>query len=170
MESYLSQIQLFSFNWAPQGFALCSGQLLPIAQNQALFSLLGSYFGGDGRTNFGVPDLRGRVPCGLDFNSPFYSKNGSIGGAEDVTLWIGNMPAHSHALTCSTAAGSTFLPEGSVLAQTTSPSYAVESNLVEMSPNALPTSTGGGQSHTNVQPSQVINFCIAIDGIYPSRN
>lgn len=168
MESYLSQIQLFSFSWAPQGFALCSGQLLPVAQNQALYSLLGINFGGDGRTNFGVPDLRGRVPCGLDDNLAY--QTGTMGGLENVTLGIENMPAHNHTLTCSTSAGSTFLPEGSVLAETTNLSYSGASNLVDMSPNSLPTPAGGSQSHTNVQPSQVINFCIAIDGIYPSRN
>jgi microcystin-dependent protein len=171
-EPFIGSIVLFCGNFAPRGWATCDGQLLSIAQNQALFAILGTTFGGDGRTTFGLPDLRGRVPLhpgsgpGL---SPYAL--GQSGGVESVTLQLTQIPAHNHAFSppCSDGAPSTPSPVGAVAAnQDQTPFYAA-SGTAAMAPGASSLS-GGGQAHENRQPSLAINFIIALEGIFPSRN
>ena len=173
MNPFVGQILMVGFNFAPQGWALCNGQLLPIAQNQALFSLLGTMYGGDGRTNFALPNLQGRVPIHQG-NSAGTSNYviGESGGIEHVTLLVNNLPAHSHTANCSTTPGTNSDPAKGFWAQantaTGTPSYATSTNA-QMAPTAIGT-TGGNQPITVVQPFLCANFIIALEGIFPSRN
>jgi len=166
MEPFLGQIQAFGFNFAPRGWAMCEGQILPIAQNTALFSLLGTTFGGDGRTSFALPDLRGRSIVGLG-NGPGLSTIswGERGGAENHTLSVGQMPAHTHNIGVNTAAGEEANPNGKHIAGITD-GFAenADGNL------APPTSQGGSQSFGIRSPFLGINVCIALQGVFPSRN
>jgi microcystin-dependent protein len=164
----LSEIRLMSFGFAPKGWALCDGQLLPINQNQALFSLLGTTFGGDGRVNFGLPDFRSRAPIHAGNGHTL----GERGGEQAHTLSISELPVHTHVANASTNGASTNSPTTTtVLAQSTASNlYAVaSSNLVAMNAGALPN-TGGSQAHLNMQPFLTINFSIALQGIFPSPN
>lgn len=160
-EPFLGEIRIMSFNFPPKGWALCNGQLLPINQNQALFSLLGTNFGGDGRVNFALPDLRGRVPIHVG--------NGHIlaerGGEQAHTLSIAELPTHTHSLQASSAAGNVASSNGNILAA--ADVYAAPSNLVAFSPASV-TSVGGSQAHLNMQPFLTLSFCIALQGIFPS--
>ncbi len=166
-EPFLSEIRIFSFGFAPQGWALCNGQLLPINQNQPLFSLLGTTYGGDGRVNFGLPNLQGRAPIHTGNGHTL----GERGGEQAHTLSISELPTHIHAANASTVASTTNVPVNtSVLAQSTSSQlYTAAANLVAMAPNSL-GNTGGSQAHLNMQPFLVLNFCIALQGIFPSQN
>jgi microcystin-dependent protein len=168
-EPFIAEIRIFSFGFAPRGWALCNGQLLPINQNQALFSLLGTTYGGNGQTNFALPDLRGRAPLHMGNGRVI----GERAGEEAHTLIAAEMPAHTHA---ANAAG------GSVTGQAPNPggrtwgpqpaalSYASGSAaLAPMSAQSV-ASTGGSQPHTNMQPYLVLSFCIALQGIFPPRN
>jgi len=171
-EPFIGSIVLFCGNFAPRGWATCDGQLLSIAQNTALFSILGTTFGGDGRTTFALPDLRGRVPLhpGSGPGLSTYTL-GQVGGAESVSLQVPQMPAHSHtvAAPCSDGAPGVPSPVGAVLAnQDQTPFYAA-SGSAAMAP-ATSSPAGGGQAHENRQPLLAINFIIALEGIYPSRN
>lgn len=163
---FLGQIQIFSFSFAPRGWATCDGQLLPIAQNQALFSLLGTTYGGNGTTNFALPDLRGRVPIhwGNGFNGN--TTLGERAGVEAVTLLVGQLPPHNHFAIASNQAPSVGSPQGNDWAASGPATYAAVANSA-MSPLA---NTGGTQPHSNMQPSLVLNICIALQGIFPSRN
>jgi microcystin-dependent protein len=184
---FLAQIALFSFNFAPQGWATCSGQLLPINQNQALFSLLGTMYGGNGQTNFALPDLRSRVPLGLGQGPGASYLVGEAGGAETVTLAVQHLPAHGHtvdasALTatvrCSSAPANQRSPAAGVPAVEAAGVTATYSNAlpdanmkaggvaVAMTAN----SAGGGQPHDNRQPYLGLTYCIALQGIFPSQN
>lgn len=166
-EPFLSEIRMMSFQFAPKGWALCNGQLLPINQNQALFALLGTTFGGDGRTNFALPDLRGRAPIHVGSGHTL----GEQGGEQAHTLSIGELPQHSHGLqgSNSNATSTTPSPPGSaVYARAGSQMYGAAENLVAMSPLAS-SSVGGNQPHLNMQPFLTISFCIALQGIFPSR-
>jgi len=171
-EPFLSELRLFSFGFAPKGWALCNGQLLPINQNQALFSLLGTTYGGDGRVNFALPDLRGRTPIHFGAHTL-----GEKAGSEAVTLSQQEMPQHLHFLMGSTANATTPLPSGNVLARGTTAvggnpiNYYTSnvSNVVAMSPASVST-VGGSQPHQNMMPHLVLNYCIALQGIFPSRN
>jgi microcystin-dependent protein len=161
---FLSEIKLFSFGFPPKGWALCNGQLLPINQNQALFSLLGTTYGGDGRVNFALPDLRGRVPMHMG--------NGHIlgekGGEQAHTLIMSEMPAHTHAATgCSDQANLT-TPAGNLWGKDASSPYAANGNTT-MLPGDI-TSVGGNQPHENMSPYLTLSFCIALQGIFPSQN
>lgn len=177
MNPFLGQILMVAFNFAPQGWALCNGQLLPIAQNQALFSLLGTMYGGDGRTNFALPNLQGRVPIhqGNSAGTSNYVV-GQSSGVENVTLLVNNLPAHSHTANCSTMLGTNSDPANNFWAEantggkkpTATPAYATSANAL-MAPTAIGP-TGGGQPITVVQPYLCVNFIIALAGIYPSRN
>ena len=179
-EFFIGQIMMAGFNFAPKYFALCNGQLLPINQNQALFSLLGTQFGGNGTTNFALPDLRSRTPIGYASSvdpswQPPSVQIGQAAGVENVTLLSTNLPAHAHSMNASTANGDNRIPTGRVFA--TSTSTATAANLYgSSSGTAVPQNpstvapAGGNQPHPNVQPYTVINFCIALSGIYPSRN
>ena len=156
-----------SFEFAPKGWALCNGQLLPINQNQALFSLLGTTFGGDGRVNFALPDLRGRTPIHVGSGHTL----GERGGEQAHTLSIAELPEHTHTANATSSASSTNNPSNSVmLAQSTASSlYGAASNLQAMSPSAI-GNVGGSQAHLNMQPFLTLSFCIALQGIFPSPN
>lgn len=164
IQPFLSEIRLMSFSFAPSGWAMCNGQLLPINQNQALFSLLGTTYGGDGRVNFALPDYRGRVP--IHVGSGFIL--GQKGGEEAHTLSLAELPAHVHAMQGTTSNADTPVPTGNLLA-TNSNQYAAAANLTTLNP-ATVAGTGGGQAHTNMQPYLALNFCIALEGIFPSPN
>lgn len=179
-EFFIGQIMMAGFNFPPKFFAQCNGQLLPINQNQALFSLLGTQFGGNGTTNFALPDLRGRTPIGyassVDPNwQPPAVQIGQAAGSENVTLLQNNMPAHTHAMTASTSPGDNRNPATRTFAASTNASStpanlysASNGTSVAMNPQTVMTA-GGNQPHPNLQPYSVINFCIALSGIFPSR-
>ena len=163
-EPFLSEIRLMSFAFAPKGWALCNGQLLPINQNQALFSLLGTTFGGDGRVTFALPDLRGRVPI----HSGGGHVLGELGGEQAHTLTIAELPPHQHALNASTSTANSPVPTGNVLAATDgSQFYGPASALTALQPGSI-ANVGGSQAHLNMQPFLTLSFCIALQGIFPS--
>jgi microcystin-dependent protein len=163
-EPFLSEMRCFSFGFAPKGWALCNGQLLPINQNQALFSLLGTTFGGDGRVNFALPDLRGRVPLHVGSGHTL----GQRGGEQAHTLSIQEIPTHVPVLIASSLDGNTALTSGSVLA-TASNVYGNPASLTGIQP-ATVGNTGGSQAHLNMQPFLTLSWCIALQGIFPSPN
>ena len=163
-EPFLSEIRMMSFVFAPKGWALCNGQLLPINQNQALFALLGTTFGGDGRVNFALPDLRGRTPIHVGNGHSL----GERGGEQAHTLSIGELPTHTHLLMGSNSNATTNSPNGAALANSTA-LYHAPTSLVSLNPNSV-TTTGGSQPHLNMQPFLTISFCIALQGIFPSPN
>ena len=163
-DPFLSEIRIFSFNYAPRGWAFCNGQLLPINQNQPLFSLLGTTYGGNGQTNFALPNLQGRVP--LHFHGAFTL--GQSGGAQSHTLGISEMPQHIHFAQASTNPGDTVIPTGGLLGEI-SGQYGTPSSLTTLTPATI-TNTGGSQPHENMQPYLTLNFCIALSGIFPSQN
>ena len=172
-EPYIGEIRMFAGSFAPVGWALCNGALLQVSQNEALFSLLGTTYGGDGRTTFGLPDLQGRVPVHYGSGPGLTNRNiGAKGGVETVTLTVNNLPSHTHAWRASGTAGNTGGPTGKVLATspTDNPIYVEDaSSAINMSSSAI-ASTGGGSSKNNLMPYLTINFIIALVGIYPSRN
>jgi microcystin-dependent protein len=167
-EPFLSEIRIMSFGFPPKGWALCDGQLLPINQNQALFSLLGTTYGGDGRVNFGLPDLQGRVPIHTGGQGGHVL--GERGGEQGHTLSISELPQHTHTLNATSIAATTNLPDTTLLtAQSTAAQlYAAAANLQAMAPNAI-SNVGGSQAHLNMQPFLVLNFSIALQGIFPSQ-
>jgi microcystin-dependent protein len=167
-EPFLSEIRIMSFQFAPKGWALCNGQLLPINQNQALFSLLGTTFGGNGQTNFALPDLRGRAPIHAGSGHTL----GERAGEPAHTLSIAELPQHTHLAqgTSNNGTAATPAPAGSAgYAQSPTSIYGAAATPVAMSPSTS-GNTGGGQPHENRQPSLVLNFCIALQGIFPSPN
>lgn len=164
-EPFIAEIKIVSFNFAPRGYALCNGQLLPINQNQALFSLLGTTYGGDGRVNFGLPNLQGRVP----FHIGNGFAQGQAGGEAAHTLTVSELPAHTHTLQANNTAATTGLPGTNALAQSNTPVYGPAANPVTLAAPSLGNS-GGSQPHLNLQPYLVLNFVIALQGIFPSRN
>lgn len=169
-EPYVGEIRMFAGNFAPRGWAFCDGQLLAVSQNDTLFSLFGTIYGGDGRTTFGLPDLRGRVPVHYG-NGPGLSNRsiGAKGGTERVTLTANEAAAHSHAFSASTSAASDTSPAGNVPA-TSGSSNIYGSNVgTAMSAGAI-GNTGNSQSHDNLMPTQCIHFIVALFGIYPSRH
>jgi microcystin-dependent protein len=173
MNPFIGQIQPFGFNFAPVGWAFCNGQLLSIAQNQALFSLLGTMYGGDGRTTFGLPDLRGRVPIGPR-NGPGLSNYalGQKGGVETVTLTVNQLPSHNHAAAAASPAGNSNDAISNIWADDAGVSSATYSSAAAsgtMRGDAI-GNAGGGQAHENRQPFLAVNFIIALQGIFPSRN
>lgn len=172
MEPYIGQITLFAGNFAPQGWEFCNGQLLPIASNSALYSVIGAVYGGDGQNTFALPDLRGRAPIGTGEGAGLSNRPlGASGGVESVPLTIVNMPAHSHQPMASSSATSDS-PEGAFWApasQGANPISAFGTQAtVAMNSHAV-GSTGGGQPHQNMQPYTAMNYIIATAGIYPSR-
>ena len=169
-EPFLAEIRLVGFNFAPRGWAFCDGQILPINQNQSLYSLLGTTYGGDGRTSFALPDLRGRTPIhtGSDGFGPFHSL-GSKSGEETNTLNVAEMPNHQHSLHASNSDGNNVSPTNNVLAREVGKPYSTPSNLTNMN-SAIIASVGGGQAHNNMMPYIAVNFCIALQGLFPSRN
>jgi len=169
MEPFVGEIMLFAGNFAPRGWAFCDGQLLAVSQNDALFSLLGTTYGGDGRTTFALPDLRGRAPLHQGHGPALSDRRlGSKGGEEHVTLTANQIPAHGHPVMASSAAADSADPAGRVLAHANINLYGTAAPAADMAAATIGT-TGGGQPHDNMMPYQVIHYCIALVGIYPSR-
>ena len=165
-EPFLSEIKIVSFNFPPKGWALCNGQLLPINQNQALFALLGTTYGGNGQTNFALPNLRGRVP--LHFGAAH--NLGEAAGSTSVTVNIQQLPTHTHAMMASQTPGDVPVPTNNVLATTPATKiYAGPLSLTTLNPINV-SSVGGSQPHNNMMPYLVLNYIIALQGIFPSRN
>lgn len=169
---FVGEIKMFGGNFAPRQYALCNGQLIPISQNTALFSLLGTNFGGDGKTTFALPDLRGRVPVQPGSGPGIRSYSiGEQAGEESVTLIQTEMPAHSHAAQCNSGKGNSSSPVGKVWAKDKSglsSGYSTAQNGSLLSQQALAI-TGGSQPHNNMQPFVTLNFIIALQGIFPAR-
>lgn len=181
-EPYLGQVQLFAFGFAPRGWAICQGQILPIRQYTALFSLLGVNYGGDGQTTFGLPNLQGTAVVGVG-QGPGLSdyESGQSGGTETVTLLSNEMARHNHGFMAASAAGTTITSAANQLGisqlgsskgqSTTAKVYS--SNPGSATTGLAPTSinpVGGGQPHNNMQPYLVLNYCIALEGVFPARN
>lgn len=163
-EPFLAEIRLMSFGFPPKGWALCNGQLLPINQNQALFSLLGTTFGGDGRVNFALPDLRSRVPIHVGSGHTL----GERGGEEAHILSIAELPTHTHLVQASSkVTGGQATPSGAYLGGANN-AYRSAPGGATMRPDTI-TNTGGSQPHLNLQPFLTISFCIALQGIFPSQ-
>jgi microcystin-dependent protein len=169
-EPFLAEIRMVGFNFAPHGWATCDGQILPINQNQSLYSLLGTIYGGDGRTSFALPDLRGRTP--IHFNAAH--TQGQKAGEELHALGVNEMPAHTHVLNASDASATQAGPSGNLLARSTLAGGTVYSTTAQTQDVSLGASAianaGNGQGHNNMQPFLTLNFCIAIQGLFPSRN
>jgi microcystin-dependent protein len=163
-EPFLSEIRIMSFGFPPKGWALCDGQLLPINQNQALFSLLGTTYGGDGRVNFGLPNLQGRVPIHMGSGHTL----GERGGEQGHTLSISEIPTHTHTLQASSSEGDTSNNNGTALANPRGPIYTDAENLTTLNAGTV-TNVGGSQAHLNMQPFLTLNFSIALQGIFPSQ-
>jgi microcystin-dependent protein len=172
VDPFVAEIRIFPFNFAPKGWAFCDGQLIAISQNTALFSLLGTTYGGDGKSTFALPDFQGRVPMhpgqgpGLTLHDL-----GEAAGSDSVTLIESEMPLHAHALVASTQPGEDPIATGESLARSVGASLYQPSNarLVTMSPNAV-SSVGGNQPHNNLQPYLTLSFCIALQGVFPPRS
>jgi microcystin-dependent protein len=162
-QPYLGEIKIMSFGFAPRNWAMCNGQFLPINQNQALFSLLGTTYGGNGQTTFALPDLRGLTPIHFGQHTI-----GEKGGEQAHTLTMQEMPTHIHALNANTNSGQNN-PPGTVLAKAAANMYGPPSSQTTMAP-ATVSNTGGSQAHLNMQPFLTLTFCIALIGIFPSRN
>lgn len=172
MEPMLASVMIFAGNFAPRNWAFCDGQLLPISSNSALFSLLGTIYGGDGRTTFALPDLRGRVAIGPRHGPGLSSyREGQKGGVEEVTLTQMDMPSHTHTLHAETDAADQVNPQGRMLALPAAPIYA---EVIATDDRVMATQSigmsGGNQSHENRQPFLAINYIIALQGVYPSRS
>jgi microcystin-dependent protein len=171
MDPFVAEIRIFPFNFAPKGWAFCDGQILPISQNTALFSLLGTTYGGDGKSNFALPNLQGNAPMhpgqgpGLSLHDL-----GETGGSQTVTLLASEMPAHSHSWTASNQAGTDQSPLNELFAGGVGgiSMYAAPGSMTQLAPNVLPPS-GGDQPHNNMMPYLTLNFCIALQGVYPPR-
>lgn len=173
-EPFLAEVRIVGFNFAPRGWAFCDGQILPINQNQSLYSLLGTTYGGDGRTTFALPDLRGRTPIHFGSSNGTTHTLGQKGGEETHTLSAAEMPQHRHPFEATNDAATSGVPGGNVLATPSAsigliysePSATLDAKL---NTGAIPN-TGGGQAHNNMQPTLVVSFCIALQGLFPSRN
>jgi len=171
-DPFVAEIRIFPFNFAPKGWALCNGQLMPISQNTALFSLLGTTYGGDGKSTFALPDLQGSAAMhpgqgpGLSLHDL-----GETGGSDTVTLLQSEIPAHTHGLRGSNTTGDNPVPGGNTLArpgQTTIYQQNSSANLVQIAPEALPPA-GSSLPHNNLMPYLTLQFCIALQGVFPPR-
>jgi microcystin-dependent protein len=169
-DPFVAEIRIFPFNFAPKGWAFCDGQILPLSQNTALFSLLGTTYGGDGKSNFGLPNMQGNAPMhpgqgpGLSLHDL-----GETSGSETVTLLESEIPSHSHGLVASLSDGTDTKPANEQFAQGVGVQiWGTNAPNTQFSPNAL-TPAGGDQPHNNMQPYLTLNFCIALQGVYPPR-
>ena len=163
---FLGEVKIISWNFAPKGWAFCNGQLLPINQNQALFSILGTTYGGNGQTNFGLPNLQGRVPVHVGQGITL----GQSAGEQAHTLAMGEMPSHTHVAQATSVAATAVIPSASlVLGQPPFEIYRPPSSLAPMIAGTV-GNVGGSQAHQNMQPFLTLTFCIALIGIFPSRN
>ncbi len=175
-EPFVGEIRMFAGNFAPRGWGFCDGQLLAVSQNDALFSLFGTIYGGDGRTTFGIPDMRGRIPLHAG-TSPGLSNRrlGSKGGSEDEALNVNQLPSHNHTISVSSNDADNPSPVSRVLAESKNAGgvgrklFAIGGNNILLNSSAL-TNSGGNQSHSNLMPTLCVNFIVALVGIYPSRN
>ena len=171
MDPFVAEIRIFGFNFAPKGWALCDGQILPLSQNTALFSLLGTTYGGDGKSNFALPNLQGNAPMhpgqgpGLSLHDL-----GETGGSQTVSLLESEIPSHSHGLLCNAAVANRTNPAGNSIARVSSgaPYAPAGSTSAQLAPQAL-TPAGSDQPHNNMQPYLTLNFCIALQGVFPPR-
>jgi len=164
-EPFLAELRLMSFDFPPKGWAMCNGQLMPINQNQALFSLLGTTFGGDGRVNFALPNLQGRTPVHVGSNLTL----GTQGGEQAHTLSVAEIPTHVHAALGASSNADSISAVGNLLARTSTRYAPPDGSLTTLQPTTIPN-VGGSQAHTNLQPYLVMNWCIALQGIFPSPN
>ncbi|MGE5233690.1 MAG: phage tail protein [Acidobacteriota bacterium] len=170
MDPFVAEIRIFPFNFAPKGWAFCDGQILPLSQNTALFSLLGTTYGGDGKSNFALPNMQGNAPMhpgqgpGLSLHDL-----GEAGGSDTVSLLESEIPSHSHSLMASQADAIEISPAGQLFAAGVAiGAYGARTSLVQAGDNAL-APAGGDQPHNNLQPYLTLNFCIALQGVYPPR-
>ena len=169
-EPFVGEVRMFAGNFAPRGWAFCDGQLLAVSQNDALFSLLGTIYGGDGRTTFGLPDLRGRVPIHAGSGPGLSPRRlGAKAGTENETLIVNQLPSHSHSWKAATAVAQNRSPAGNGLASPTGDLYSTSAPNTSLRSNTI-SNIGGSRKHTNLMPFLCINFIIALFGIYPSRN
>ena len=174
-DQFIGEIRMFSGNFAPANWAFCDGQLLPITGNEALFSLLGTIYGGDGRTTFALPDMRGRVPLHMGSGAGLSPRTlGTKGGQEAVTIGVGQLPSHNHQLVTNSQQATQTDAAGNVLAalspSTTTSMYLENTPSQAMSVAAIGDAPGSGQSHDNMMPTQCVSFIIALQGIFPSRS
>src|SRR3954470_585297 len=169
-DPFVAEIRIFPFNFAPKGWAFCDGQLLPLSQNTALFSLLGTTYGGDGKSNFALPNMQGNAPMhpgqgpGLSLHDL-----GEVGGSQTVTLLESEIPAHTHSLQASNQVGTDRTPQGEVLARSAGMNLYKASGSIVMLADQAVTPAGGDQPHNNMQPYLTLNFCIALQGVFPPR-
>ena len=170
-EPFVGEVRIFAGNFAPRGWAFCDGQLLAVSQNDALFSLLGTIYGGDGRTTFGLPDLRGRVPIHAGSGPGLSPRRlGAKAGAENVTLTVNQLPSHNHGpIQASENSATERTASGNVTAESVTRVYRDAATLSNMNTASL-TNVGGSRKHTNLMPFLCVNFIIALFGIYPSRH
>jgi microcystin-dependent protein len=179
-DTFVAEIRIFGFNFAPNGWAQCSGQLLPISQNTALFSLLGTYYGGDGKSTFALPNLNGGVPIHVGSNQPGPGLStydlGEVGGVENVTLLMSEIPSHNHNLNAVAAGATTASPAGGIFAtpnwvsgttRGVSQAYAASAPDTQLSGAISPN--GSSLPHNNIMPSLTLLYCIALQGVYPPR-
>jgi microcystin-dependent protein len=169
-DPFVAEIRIFPFNFAPKGWAFCDGQILPLSQNTALFSLLGTTYGGDGKSNFALPNMQGNAPMhpgqgpGLSLHDL-----GEVGGSQTVTLLESKIPAHTHSLQASNQVGTDRTPQGEVLARSAGMNLYKASGSIVMLADQAVTPAGGDQPHNNMQPYLTLNFCIALQGVFPPR-
>ena len=169
-EPFVGEIRMFAGNFAPRGWAFCDGQLLAVSQNDALFSLLGTIYGGDGRTTFGLPDLRGRIPIHAGTGPGLSPRRlGSKGGAEEVTLTVNQLPSHGHPFQGTNAPATSRDPIGNSPAEALFDAYVEDLSPAPLAASAV-SNVGGSRSHTNLMPFLCVHFIIALVGIYPSRH
>ena len=166
-EPFLAEVRIVGFDFAPRGWAFCDGQFLPINQNQSLYSLLGTTYGGDGRTSFALPDLRGRTPMHVGNGHT----EGQMSGEETHTLAANEMPQHRHELQATSAEANQPVVPNAVLARTTAADIyrSTATSMTQIRAGTI-TNVGGGQAHNNMQPYLALNYCIALQGLFPSRN
>ncbi len=167
-EPFLAEVRMVGFNFAPRGWAFCDGQILPINQNQSLYSLIGTIYGGDGRTTFALPDLRGRTPMHTGASNGTHHLLGSKSGEETHNLSANEMPQHDHTAMASNSDANSNIATGNVLARALD-LYANSGSNPQLRSGTV-TNVGGGQAHDNMQPYIALNFCIALRGLFPSRN
>lgn len=165
-EPFLAEIRIVGFNFAPRGWAFCDGQILPINQNQSLYSLLGTTYGGDGRTSFALPDLRGRSPMHVGDGH----REGQKSGEETHTLSGAEMPQHDHIMQATAIDADQPFPGGALFAKSLGTLYSDSASTPVNLANETIANAGGGQAHDNMMPYLAVNFCIALQGLFPSRN
>jgi microcystin-dependent protein len=171
-EPFVAEIRIFGFNFAPSGWAMCNGQIMAISQNTALFSLLGTTYGGNGISTFALPNLQSRIPIGPGQGAGLSLRDlGELSGEENVTLLNTQLAAHSHPANCNSNMGNSYDPAGNLWSVDAGGNNEYGSGTIagQMSPGAI-SPTGGGQPHNNIQPYLALNFCIALQGVFPARS